>query len=131
MVNCVYGRSQPRPVLAGAEYTTRLGAWPTHAHGEGVVVVARPPCKSSAADDHVEFRPDLAARVLSQLQCEHDNCWIDVSGPAGRYGYGLVHRDEPVTLEAYRWLYGDDPWRANRPTPAPREDDPDAAPGQS
>jgi hypothetical protein len=130
MVNGVYGRAQPRLALAVAEYKTRFGEWPTHAHGSGVMAIVQPPRKSSDPDDHVEFRPDLAAKVLSRLHCEHDDTWIEVSGPAGRCGYGLVSRDDPVSAEAYRWLYGADPWWARQRNGLPRAGDPDQTPGQ-
>jgi hypothetical protein len=130
MVNGVYGRAQPRLALAVAEYKTRFGEWLTHAHGSGVMAIVRPPGESSDPDDHVEFQPDLAARVPARLHCEDDGSGLEVSGPAGRCGHGLVSRDDPVSAEAYRWLYGADPWWARQRNGLPRAGDPDQTPGQ-
>jgi hypothetical protein len=112
MPNGTYGRAVPRLALAVAEYRARFGEWPTHAHGSGVMAIVEPPNERSDPDDHVEYRPDIAATVLSKLRCDGDGSWIEVSGPAGRCGYGLVHRDNPAVAEAYRWLYGENPWWA-------------------
>lgn len=112
MVNGVYGRAVPRLAGAVAEYRARFGEWPTHAYGSGVMAIVRPPRALSDPDDHVEFQSEIAARVLSKLQCEDDHTWIEVSGPAGRCSYGLVDRDDPLSIEAYQWLYGKTPWWA-------------------
>lgn len=83
------------------------------------MIIVEPPGQRSDPDDHVEYRPEIADRVRSRLACEDDpHCTIEVSGRRGRCGYGLVERDDPRTLEAYRWLYDEDPWWLD-PPPSP------------
>jgi hypothetical protein len=113
MPNGLYGRAIPRLALAVAEYKVRFGEWPTHAHGPGVMAIVREPGLASDPDDHAEFRPELAERVRSRLICDDQGYGIEVSGPSGRCRYGLVHRDRVEVFEAYRWLYGEDPWWAS------------------
>jgi hypothetical protein len=113
MPNGTHGRAVPRLALAVAEYRQRFGMWPTYAAGAGVMSIVEPPGTNSDPDDHHEFSPVRAKAVLSRLACSRAGGWIELSGPEGRCGYGLVHRDHPLVLESYRWLYGEDPWWAN------------------
>ncbi len=110
MPNGVYGRAVPRLALAVAEYVRRFNEWPTRAHGVGVMAIVQAPDDPDDHEHQSEFRPELAKRVLSRLDCDGDGGWIDVSGPAGQCSYGLVDRDDPLVTEAYRWLYDEDPW---------------------
>jgi len=112
MPNGTYGRAVPRLALAVAEYRARFGAWPTHAHGSGVLAIVQPTDGRSHADDIVEHRAKLADKVRSRLICDGSGGWIEVSGPAGRCAYGLVEHNSPEVTDAYRWLYGEGAWWA-------------------
>lgn len=104
MPNGTYGRAVPRLALAVAEYRHRFGAWPTHAHGSGVMAIVREPDDHSDADDHIEYSSERASRVLSRLTCDGDGAWIEVSGPEGRCSYGSGSPDHLKKL-SYVWLY--------------------------
>jgi hypothetical protein len=108
MPNGRYGRAVPRLALAVAEYRAKFGEWPTHAHGQGVMVIVTEPGPESLPDDRHEYRPELAERVRSRLVCDAEGAWIEVSGQAGRcvYGQGPAGQS-PEFREAYEWLYGE------------------------
>lgn len=109
MPNGMYGRAVPRLALAVAEYRSRYGDWPTHAHGSGVMAILDEPGPLSEPDHHREFRADFAQRVAQRLVCDRDGGWIVVSGPAGACGYGAGPDIKSTEFrEAYRWLYGED-----------------------
>jgi hypothetical protein len=107
MPNGRYGRYVPRLAGPVAEYRAPFGEWPTDAHGPGVMVIIEEPGEGSDPSDFYEYSPEIAQRVRSRLICHAEGRLIEVSGPAGRCGFGLVGSDRPEFWGAYKWLYGE------------------------
>lgn len=114
MPNGTYGRLVPRLALAVAQYRVRFGEWPTHASGSWLQILLYEPREGADRDDFVEFSPERAEAIQRRLHCdatadlEHG---IVLTGPSGRSEeFGLVARDTPAAVDAYRWLYSHDPW---------------------
>lgn len=117
MPNGTYGRLVPRLALAVAQYRGQFGEWPTHASGSWIAILLHRPGEGADPNDVVEFSPELAAAIQRRLQCDATDRThgILLTGPSGRSeGFGLIARDTAQSVEAYRWLYGRDPWWADR-----------------